>query len=254
MAVTPSGKDKLLKWMRVYMGGYDISGDLRTFGSIENGYEGADMLGVSETTRNYLAGGNLMTSITGLQILMNDTASSGAFTLLKSAPKARKVSFHFGGGAAPAVGDPAYVLSGVHLSDAVAIDQASGVLTAPLIYDTRTYSANYTKGFGVVLRGNTSITASLGISSSTSVDQGAQTTNGWAAIMHVIATSSGNYSCEIQDSSDDSAFGNLGTFTADGSTLTSELLTGSGTVERYVAFKATRTAGSFTAIVAFMRG
>jgi len=254
MAVTPSGKDKVLKYARLYVGGFDLSGDLRDFGTIENSYESASMLGVSETTDNFLAAGSLMTAINGLQVLMNDTATSGSHTLLSSAPNQSQVSIHFGGGGAPAVGDPGYLLPTEQLGDAISIDAASAVMAANFAFDQRQYSGNITKVFGIVMRGNTSLSATLTASSTNSVDQGAQSTAGWAAHIHILSTSSGNFALSIEDSADDSAFGTLGTFTTTGGSVGSELLTGSGTVERYVAFDAQRTAGTITAIVTFTRG
>ena len=253
MAVTTSGKDKLLRYARFYIGGYDLSGDTRAIGDIANNYEGADLLGVTETTHNFLAGGSLNTGITGLQTLMNDTSSSGAHELLKDAPNQTQLSICFGGAGAPAAGDPAYTLPSIQFGDVVSIDGSSGVMSANFGFDTQQYTANYTTGWGAVLRGPTSITATVTAGSAISFDGGAQTTAGWSAHLHVLATSSGDYAITIEDSADDSAYGTLGTFSADGSAVLSELLTGAGTVERYVSFQAVRTGGTMTAIVTFVR-
>ena len=84
MAATPSGKDKLLVWCRVIYGGYDISGDARTIGTMENMLGDADFTGMNQRLRNFTGDYVRQVGVSGLQVLMNDTAASGASTLLKN--------------------------------------------------------------------------------------------------------------------------------------------------------------------------
>lgn len=255
MAVTPSGKDKLMRYTRLYVGGYDLSGDSRTFGSATSVFDPIDLTGWDEYVRNYVADGLLQAGLLGYQALMND-ATGQAFNRLKTAgdSNSSQLSLCFGGGGEPAAGDPAYILPSVQLNDMAAVDGGAAVLSGvDFMPDTSQFSTNYAKSLGHVMRGPTSLTATLTVSSSNTVDGGAQTTDGFIAILHIIATASGNFAFKLRDSADDSAFADLGSFTLDGSTVGSEIITGSGTVDQYVGFDAQRTAGSCTAICTFVR-
>ena len=252
MAVTTSGKDKVLRWTRIYVSGYDLSGDARTFGSLDNSFAEVDFTGWSEAVRNYLADGHRVVGVRGFQALMNDT-SGRAFDRLKAANTAGRLSICFGGGGEPSAGDPAYHLPSIQMMAPQGLDGSAAAITADFIPDARQVSTLTDNPMGVVLRGPTSMSSTVTASSSNSHDNGGATTSGWSAILHVLSTSSGNFAFKIRHSSDDSSWSDLGTFTANGSAVTSELLTGSGTVNRYVAFNAARTAGTVTVVVTFAR-
>jgi hypothetical protein len=105
---------------------------------------------------------------------------------------------------------------------------------------------------GHVLQGATSLTATT---NSASIDNGAGSTDGFHANLHVIATAGGaDWALEIEHSTDDAAWSQLALFAADGSTLTSEYASGSGTVNQYVRFTGTRTNGTITVVCVFSRG
>jgi len=250
MAVTTSGKDKLLRHARLYVGGYDLSCDARTVSSLDLRYEEADLTGWCELVRNYIPGSPLLTGIRGFQGLMNDTAGR-SYAVLKDADNLSQVSFLFGGGGAPAVGDPAYLMPSVQLGDLAGWDSMAATISADFLPDSNQVAANTKKPLGVVLQNATGLTATT---TNGSHDNEAGTTNGWQANLHVTATSSGDYAFVIEDSTNDSDWTTLGTFTADGSAVTSEYLTGSGAVDRYVRVVSTRTAGTVTAIITFARG
>jgi len=254
MAVTSSGKDKLTTGMRLYLGGYDLSGDARTFGTLLNSHETADITGWSEGLINYLAA-HRSVGVTGFQALMND-ATGKAWGQLKTpgSNTGSQLSIGFGGGGSdPAVGDPAYHLPSIQFSANPAIDSNAVVFTSDFMPDAGQVDSGVNNPAGVVLRGPTALSATLTASSSNSVDNEAAATNGWSAIIQVLSTSSGNFAFTIEHSSDDSAFSTLGTFTTTGGSVGSELLTGTGTVNQYVAFNAARTAGTVTVVVTFVR-
>ena len=104
-----------------------------------------------------------------------------------------------------------------------------------------------------MLQGPTALSATQAASSSISADNGASSSDGFIAHLHILSTSSGDFAFKIRHSADDSAWSDLVTFSADGSAVTAELASGTGTVNRYVAFDATRTAGTVTAICTFVR-
>lgn len=110
-----AGKNKIEKAIRILFddsGGTqrDLSGDLVP-GSLAGPSEAADeveMTGVSDAMRNFL-GGHKDSEVSG-QFYMNDTASTGAFTVLKGmVAKTGTLTINFGSdGAAPTTGDPSW--------------------------------------------------------------------------------------------------------------------------------------------------
>ena len=251
MAVTPSGKDKILPLTRVYIGGYDLSGDAREISSIDATHAEADMTGFSNEIFNYQPG-RMTAGMRGFKALMNDD-TAGAWTQLKTPGNtARQLSICFGGGGVPAAGDPAYHLPAVQMSNPVNLDGNAWVVGADFVPDAQQMTSNFRTPWGYVLRGAVSMSATLTASSSNSIDLGAAMANGWTAIIHILASSSGNFALTIKHSTDDSSFATLGTFTTTGGAVGSELLSGATTVNRYVAFNAVRTAGTVTAVVTFV--
>ena len=108
-----AGKNKVERSMRLYFddsgaSARDLSGDMIT-GSMGGGgltFEEAEMTGVSESVRNYLAGH--ATSTVTAQFHMNDTATTGAYTVLTGNQGGTgTLTLQFGqSGAAPTTGDP----------------------------------------------------------------------------------------------------------------------------------------------------
>jgi len=255
MAVTASGKDKLLKDARIYVGGYDLSGDALSVSSLDFAYGSADVTGWSESVRNFISSSRVTTGIQGFQALMNDSTGQAWDRLKNDVDRDTQLTFGFGGGGSPAVGDPAYHLPSIAMDDVMSMTGNRAVLATSFLFDSSQYTGNFIKPLGVILRGDTSLGATLTASSTNSVDfEAIQSGNtGWTAIIHILATSSGNFAITVKDSSDDSSFSTIGTFTTTGGSVGAELISGTDTVERYVAFDAQRTAGSITAIVSFVR-
>ena len=250
MAATPSGKDKLLRHLRIFLGGYDISGDARSFDTVLNSYGEVDMTGWANLVKNFLADGARQIGVMGFKAFINDTASSGAFSILKDADNTHNLSILFGGGGEPAIPDPAYLLSAVQMDDEAGLDGGAGIISADFLSNAGQFSTLVGNPWGVVLSPNTSISATT---TGASHDNGAATTNGGYAHLHITATAAGNFAFTIEDSANDSAFATIGTFTADGSAITSERLTISGTIRQYVRAVATRTGGTCTPVIVLAR-
>lgn len=245
-----AGKNKLLRYARFYLGGYDLSGDARSIGELQNSDQAVDIMGWSEGFHNFIADRRRQVGINQFQALMND-ASGRAFDQLKDgAATSVQASLFLGGGAVPAVGDVAYGLPGVQINEMAGMDAQAAIFTADFLPDAAQYDADYDNPFGVALAIDESLTATV---NNSSVDYGAQTTTGAVAILHVLASSGGTWVLKVQDSSDNAAWADLITFSADGSAITSEYGTVTGTVDRYSRFQATRTSGTVTCIVSFMR-
>lgn len=239
-------KDHLVRHMRIYVGGFNLSGDARTFSSADLTHDRADMTGWSNGVRNFLANYRNI-GIEGFQALLNDTATTGAFQVLKDTPSTR-VSMLFGSGTVPAIDDPAYFLGAASMEDTAGFDGGAATIGASFVPDANQTIISFP--WGEVLHPETSLSATT---DGASVDNGASSANGGHANLHITATASGNFANKVQDSPDDSAWADLITFSADGSTVTSEQGSASGTVDRYTRFQATRTGGSETPVCVFAR-
>ena len=248
MAITPSGKDKLLRNTRIYVGAHDLSGDARTFGSLLNSVADVERTSWNEDMKNFISDEQRMIGIDGFQAIMNDAANR-SHAQLKDID-ATVIGVMFGGGGEPAIGDPAYLLRSVAISGLFGLDAGIEVINADFRPDAGQLDSDIFQPLGVVLH-NAALTATT--SSELTVDEGAQTTKGGSAILFIPVSSGGTWAFKIQDSSDDSSFADLITFTSDGSAVTTETADDSGTVDRYMKFVATRTSGTVTPVCLWAR-
>jgi len=135
-AGTP-GKNKLERGFRISFddsGGTvrDLSGDLVP-GSVSGGglvYDEVELTGVSESVKNYLAG-HAESEITA-QFYMNDTASTGAFTVLSGNQGGTgTLTLQWGSsGSAPDTGDPEWEGEYVLLNASVGLNGNKPVINA----------------------------------------------------------------------------------------------------------------------------
>ena len=106
-----AGKNKVERWITFKCDDptspQDLSGDLLP-GTLSGGgrtLDEVEMTGVSNEFKNFLSG-HANSEITG-QFYMNDTATTGAFTVLNAAlGSVVTVTIAYGAGAAPIAGDP----------------------------------------------------------------------------------------------------------------------------------------------------
>jgi len=245
MAVTPTSGKTHGKYTRVIVDGVDLSGDMRTIGSMGVTWEPADYSGF-QAVRDFGTGMGRVV-LDGFQALFSNTASTGSHTEL-SALESYYVTVALGIREAPTVGAPAFAATLEQGSYVPDVSQGSVTLAASFFSPTT--ETIDSKVWGHILATGATLSAS---SSSGSIDNGASSANGAAAFLHVVATSSGNYALKIEDSANDSAWSDLITFTADGSAVTAERGSAAGTVDRYVRFTYTKTAGTFDAWVSFIR-
>ena len=250
MAASPSGKDKILRWARMYVGAYDLSGDALTISNMRNEFASAQVTGWSQQIRNFISASfRENVSINGFRALMNDDTGR-ALTILKSAPNDYPVSFVFGGGGEPAIPDPVFLMPATQMNDRTQFADNIGVIEADFIYNAAQYDANSINPLGVLLQAGTSLSAT---ETGASHDNAGSSANGFQANLHILASSGGSWAFVIEDSANDSAWATLGTFTADGSAIASEQLSGTGTVDQYTRVVSTRTSGTVTAVVTFSR-
>lgn len=240
-----------MRWTRAYVGGYDLSGDARKFGELKNSFGAVDMTGWSDSVKNYLSSSVRELGVNGFSALMND-GTAGAFTVLKTNTQALPLSIAFGGGAAPTYGDPVYLLGGVQTSLLMGFDGQSAAHTADFPADAGE-SSGMENPLGIVLYPSTSISATT---NGTSQDNGAASTNGCHANLHVLATSSGNFSCLVQGSTTGSFAGEettVITFGITAGSIAADHATASGTIPRYLRARFVRTAGTVTFVVTIAR-
>lgn len=243
-----AGKNKLLRGTRAYIGGYDLSGDVRTLASLDHSAEPVEFTGLSNTVTNFLAGHKTV-GVRGYQAYLND--DTGGASAIMQAQESHVCTIAIGsGGAAPVAGDMAYILPGVQLSDAAEFGAKAGLFTTDLPLDASAVDSNYKNPFGVMLFPLTAITATT---NGSTIDQGAAYTNGGHATLHITAAGT-TWAFIIQQSATGAWAGEettLLTFASVGGAIAGEWKSVSGNVARYLRFVATKTTGNVTVAAAW---
>lgn len=227
-----------VRWFRLLVDEFDLSGDVRQVGNFGAVYPEEDSTGWSDG-RKTVTLGNPDIVLEGYQALFAKDGTGRSFDALIPIAE-RNVSLAMGIGAAPAVGNPAFLSTFEQVSGQV---DGTGTVALAVEFSGGLTGAAQERPFGVVLAPGTSLSATT---NGTSVDNAAASTNGLVAMLHVTATASGSWTLKVQHSTNDSTWADLITFSANGSAITSERGTSSGTVNRYLRFQATRTAGTST--------
>ncbi|MCC6192066.1 MAG: hypothetical protein IT318_23805 [Anaerolineales bacterium] len=240
-------KNHLLRWARLYANGFDLSGDARTFASVENMLGEIDLTGWSEAVHNFIDDGYRQVGLRGFQALLNDAAGR-AFAILKTNPTGVEISLLLGGGAEPVAGDPAYLLGAAQFQDRAGLDGGAFVINADFLPQAGVATDH--NPWGVVLHPATSLSATT---NGSTIDQAAGSTNGAHANLHMTASSGGTWAFTVEHSTNGSAWSTLMAFTINGSAIASERATVTGTVNRYVRAVATRTSGTVTPVFTFAR-
>lgn len=259
MAATPNTGKTSTRYSRLIVGGHDLSGDMRSIGSIGVAYGQSDATGWSDDAMQALAGrGTVM--LDGFTALFNNNVANptgpvyAGTHLVLSPMTSAYVSFFQGIRSAPAVGNPTFAGSfesggykvGAALADALTVE-ASFWGSASL--------ANADNVWGATLAAGAEWSATT---NGVSVDNGASSANGYIAYLHLSRTTgtmaSSDWSFKLEHGTNDSTWATLGTFTgADGTDIVAVRLTGTGTVNRYVRLVGTRTAGEARPWCSFIR-
>lgn len=245
MAVTPSGKDKLLRYSDLYLGPYDMTGLAFSVNNLTAMYEPVSMAGWRQDMFYKLCRHEV--GIDGLQVIMDDDANQ-SLDRLKGIPNEYPVAFLFGGGGDPAIGDPCFGIDAVNSNTMAMIQDCKWLLQANFRQTATGYDDLIKMPLGRVLHPATSLSGSLDASS---VDFGRTGQNGGWAILLVVASSGGTWTLTIEDSSDDSSWATLITFSADGSAISSEVATVSGQVDQYLRASLTQSSGDVTPVILF---
>ena len=232
------------RWIRLWAGKYSLSGVTRQIGGFGQRFEETDSSAYQDGVINYTLGHPEIV-MDGYQAVFSNAASGanfGSFDSLKTLDDADiPVTIGIGIKSTIIAGDPAMMF---------VARRAEYVLNGdgPILVSARFphATANYYGGkvWGKML----SAFDAGGYDETTtgaSVDMGAATTTGYSLHLHLYGTVSGNYALIVEHSTS-GAFGGeeatLATFTTTGAATTSEISTGTS-ANRYLRFKATKTAG-----------
>lgn len=228
------------RFYRLILNGIDASGDARQVGEFGQMHDTSPVHGWNSGVMYYTLGPATRV-LSGFQSVLN---KGGTYDEL-SAFTDYDCTLAIGVRAAPAVGDPAFLFVAKQ-ANLVLTGQEGVTLEANYVEDAAGYPGtnNFDNPWGTVHAAGNSISATTNF---TSVDNGASSANGIAAILHVTASSGGTWAFKIQDSPDDAAWADVVTFSGvDGSATTSLMKTATGTIDRYTRLVATRTSGTVT--------
>jgi hypothetical protein len=198
------------KWLKVYLDGYDVTGSSRTVGPLGVSFDEVDLLTIGDAVKGILPG-HASISAGALNVVMDNTASTGFHTLFSASPGAkRNLMVAVGIQAAPAQGDPVFMAQpeqkdyiaengGVYFN--MAFDMPS-ITSTSLAYDIP---------WGSLLRPANATTA---VNSSVGIDDtiaGAATAFGGYMMYQVIA-GNGTATIKVQHAStnSDGSFADLG--------------------------------------------
>jgi hypothetical protein len=215
------------------VGGYELTGDSNRI-AVEDKRDTYDVTAFGDAVHKFIPGKRAI-NLTHVGYLNADSARS--HPVLKGVAVNGIVSVLLGQNTDPVVGDPMY-------SVAVRQGQYQSLVEMGKFVPFAAAFANRGDlgGWGAALAVPVTFTDS---GNGSAVDNGAQTTGGGAAFLHVLtAAASDTYEIKVEGSATGAFSGEestIATFTLDASTLGSERQAISGTIPRYTRWKATRT-------------
>ena len=223
----------------LFQGNFDISGDTSTISSWSTPVGMLDVTGIDKSAFERIQG------VSGAEISYNVffNDSAGAAHLASRVPStATNLTWALGSSVGDAAGMVAAITSSYDPTRA-----ADGMLT----FDIEAVGNATYPVWGVMLTSGSDTHTEA--TNGTTVDQGAQTTAGAEAILHVTSFTGSNFTATVQDSSNGSSWGTLKAFTQV-TGVGNERVTVSGTVERYVRVISAGTFNPVTFAVSFRRG
>jgi hypothetical protein len=189
----------VLKHSRVYIDGYDITGQSRSFGPLVWTYDETDQTCIPDAVKGVLVN-QAVTGIGTLNGAMDNTALTGLHVLQSGGAGAiHTLMLLLGIQAAPAAGDPVYIFQGNMVSyqyEAPYVNMAFGM---PSSVNT---SLAYTKPWGVLLHANGAETA---VNTSTGVDDlGAVSSAYGGYLCYQVFAGNGTATIKVQDAATNS--------------------------------------------------
>jgi len=164
-----------------------------------------------------------------------DTA--GSHTALKTMDTAKVGGVAWGNNASPTIGD---IAAGMPVNQFGY--KVNSALDGVIVAEAELKSTGTALEWGTLLANSADLAATASL---TSHDNGASSANGGSAYLFLHGvTASDSIEVKIEDSPDDATWGDLATFTLDGSAVGAERIAISGTIDRYTRVTATITDGS----------
>ena len=195
------------KWKRVYVDGYDLSGDARSIGPLIYTFDEADLTGFSHAVKGALPG-HAMTGIGTLNATFNDTASVGIHAIASGAGVMRTVMVAQGMRAVPAAGDPVYM--GEFEQMDYMVDPSTGVYVNANFNNSSARASTflYNNPWGALLHANSAATAANSTTGAGIDTAGGATAFGGYLVYQVFA-GDGTATISVDDSADDSSYSAL---------------------------------------------
>lgn len=224
---------------KFFIGTNDISGDVSAISSWSTPVQTLDVTGIDKSAVERLQG--LVSGSLAFNTFFNDATGAQHLALR-----------------VPSTGTPLTWALGQTVGDVAGMLQAQGVSYDPtratdgmLSFDIAMNTYDSLPVWGVML--TPGLKTDTSAANGATLDQGAQTTAGAEAILHVTSFTGSNFTATVQDSANGSDWGTLKAFTQV-TAVGTERVTVSGTVERYVRVISTGTFNPVSFAVSFRRG
>lgn len=191
------------KFTRCYVGGYDVSGYLRSVGNLETSFDNSPDAALSDAVKNVLCG-HATFNIGDFSAFLDNTDTVGLHALTSTAGVKRAVMIPLGVGAEPVAGNPVFIGEFGQISYSA---QGEGGFTAASIkfggMDATAAAYAYSKAWGVLLHAKS---AETGANSSAGIDDnGAATAFGGFLMYQLFAVAgTGDVTIKVQDAATNS--------------------------------------------------
>ncbi len=222
------------QFISLYYAGYNLTGRGRQIdANLE--YDEEDFLAFQDGSHNSFPG--LATGAATMVALLDGTVDQSYAALKAPATRAGQALLAlFGQGAAPVIGDPAYLLEANQFAFKVPLAPSKAILVTA---DVK--AQGKAPGWGVV-QAHTTI---INTTAFAAVDGLAASTLGGQAVLEIFTpTAADTYTFEIQDSADGSTgWATIGTLTLAATARGSQRIAITGTIRQFTRLLATRTGG-----------
>jgi hypothetical protein len=221
------------EYAQILVGGYDLTGDSNRI-TVGDGRDMHDVTAFGDQAHNFILG-QLVSSVDHAGYM--NAAAARSHPVLKAGNVQGVVSVVLGQNATPVVGNPMYSLYSLQSKYDVLPEIAKYI---PFM--ARFVNQGSQGGWGIALTPPVSFTNTT---TGSGVDNGAASSNGGAAFLHVLqAAASDTYTIIVEGATNagfTTGLTTLATFSLNASALGSERKAIAGSLPQYTRFKATRT-------------
>jgi hypothetical protein len=217
--------ERIGKNSKIWIGGYVLSTSLREMTPPSGTRDEIEIGGFTQDHRTMMGMANPVASLNGFFDATTGSTHDALQTVANGATEVM-VTMALGDNVAVAKGDETVSMVSVQSNYEASSDRET-VIGVTANFAARGQPAET----GVLLADETAVSAA---GDTASIDNGASTSNGATGFLHITGVSAGDtITINIQDSANDSTWADHITFTADGTSVTSERGTSTGTVDRY---------------------